>query len=161
LEQSKFIADVHLGKLAKWLRILGIDISYATIASYEDLVRMAEEESRIILSRGASFLKNEKISSLQIISEDSVAQLKQVIRTFNLSNRLKPFTRCLVCNGELIEVSKSEIIDKLNENTRQYFDEFWRCSSCEQIYWKGSHYERMTKMLNDLQIEENQGWSHY
>jgi uncharacterized protein with PIN domain len=147
---QKFIADVHLGKLARLLRLLGFDSTYRNDHSPNELLQLGQEENRMLLSRNSSFEKNMGVNSLTIKSEYPLQQLRQVIDHFNLRNQFHPFSRCIVCNGILEPVAKESILPLLEKNTAQYFNEFWRCNQCEKIYWKGSHYERMLKTITDI-----------
>jgi uncharacterized protein with PIN domain len=149
----KFIADVHLGKLAKLLRMLGFDTLYDNSVSNKDLISIAVEENRILLSRNNSLKNISELRSFIIADEHSEAQLKQVLQHFNLKDQLHPFTRCIICNSMLQSVSKNDIISQLPQNTALYYNEFWQCNNCKRIYWKGSHYERMKKLIEEIENE--------
>ena len=145
-----FLADVHLGKLAKNLRMLGIDIFYRNDLTNVELLRIAQEEKRILLSRNIGFEKVQEIAFFWIESEDPPEQVKKVVDNFHLRSSFRPFSRCLLCNG-LLESRKKEMIEPmLEENTKRFYNEFWQCTSCKKIYWKGSHYERMQQLLKQL-----------
>ena len=147
----KFIADVHLGKLAKWLRMLGLDILYDNSLTNFDVISIALQQNRILLSRNAAINKNKtKLQSFYISYENSELQLQQVLQNFNLKVHIHPFTRCIVCNGIFQPISKDEILLQLPQNTIQYFNEFWQCNHCNRIYWKGSHYECMNSLIKKL-----------
>lgn len=147
---NKFIADVHLGKLAKGLRMAGFDVFYQTDCTNNELKTIAVQQNRVLLSRNAAFAKEAVIKTFILQSEEWFAQLQQVVEKFELRERFKPFTRCLACNGILQSVSKEEIEPQLEENTRNYYNEFWQCGNCKRIYWKGSHYKRMKKLISEL-----------
>jgi uncharacterized protein with PIN domain len=147
----KFIADVHLGKLAKLLRMLGFDTLYNNSLTNSELTSIALQQNRILLSRNAAINNHKtKLQNFCISSENSETQLEEVLRHFNLENQIQPFTRCIVCNGLLQPVSKNDIASQLPEKTNQYFNEFWQCDSCNRIYWKGSHYERMNAIIERI-----------
>lgn len=148
--ENKFIADVHLGKLAKLLRLLGFDTAYKNSFTNEELPIISEQQNRIILTRNKSLYKNNLIKSFLITSEDPMMQLKAVVTHFHLHHQFHFFTRCLVCNGILKPVSKNNILPLLQQNTITYFNEFWQCTHCKHIYWKGSHYERMLKTIEQI-----------
>ena len=148
--EEKFIVDVHLGKLARWLRLLGFDTVYQNFFTNIELVRIAKEERRVLLSRNLAFKKLDNVLPFIIESEDPRQQLKQVTTHFQLKNKLRPFSRCIICNGNLEIVSKEQIKDQLEENTAAFFNEFWQCENCKRIYWKGSHYDRMVSLLERL-----------
>ena len=144
----KFIADVHLGKLAKLLRMLGFDTLYDNSFTNSELISIALQQNRILLSRNA-VINNHKteLQSFFISYQNPELQLQQVLQNFNIKKQIHPFTRCIVCNGTLQAVSKDDILLQLPQNTNQYFNEFWQCNNCNRIYWKGSHYERMSRLI--------------
>jgi uncharacterized protein with PIN domain len=148
--EVKFIADVHLGKLARSLRMLGFDTVYKNDFTLKELLRISNEENRILLSGNASLLKTHPDKSFIVSDEDPLVQLKQVIQHFDLKDRFQPFSRCMICNGTLESVSKESIAYALQKNTSSYFTEFWQCKDCSRIYWKGSHYERMLKTIENI-----------
>lgn len=146
----KFIADVHLGKLAKSLRLLGFDTAYKNDYSNSELLQLSQQENRVFLSRNIAAQNWVSISCFVVTSEDPFEQLKQVIDHFNLQNQFRPFTRCIVCNGLLEAVAKENVLPWLEKNTAQYLNEFWQCNCCKRVYWKGSHYERLLKTIERL-----------
>ena len=150
---QKFIADVHLGKLARYLRLLGFDTLYKNSFTNAELISIAKEEGRILLSRNIAFAKHPVVSSYIVQSEASMTQLKQVVQHFGLKTLIHPFSLCMVCNGKLETVQKEIIINQLEENTKQYFNKFWQCENCHQIYWMGSHYERMLLLIGSVSKE--------
>lgn len=147
----RFAADAHLGRLARTLRLLGFDTAYSNAFTKTGLLRLAGEENRIVLSRNPAFATPATVQSFRVVSENYLEQIKTVVRQFGLLSALRPFTRCLVCNGLLHTVAKETIEQGLEENIRRYYQEFWQCESCLRIYWKGSHYRRMCALLNRLQ----------
>lgn len=146
----KFIADVHLGKLARLLRMLGFDTIYRNDFTTTELTKISKEQGRMLLSRNASLSKNKLINCLVVTNEDAFIQLQQVILHFDLKDQVRPFSRCIVCNGTLEPVSKERIVHLLKRNTAEYFNEFWQCTDCRRIYWKGSHFERMLKTIQTI-----------
>ncbi|MFO7614279.1 MAG: Mut7-C RNAse domain-containing protein, partial [Bacteroidales bacterium] len=148
LREPKFILDVHLGTLAKYLRMLGFDTLYRNDYQDDELISISLSERRVLLTRDLPLLKNGRLTHGYYIRETQPKrQVEEVIRRFDLKGHIKPFTRCMVCNGMIEAVGKSEIESKLQANTRKAFDEFFRCSTCGKIYWKGSHYEKMYEMI--------------
>ena len=144
-----FIADVHLGKLARMLRMLGIDTVYRNIYQQEDLLNIAKSEQRILLSRNAA-LSIEGVNTCLIKDKDTKKQALQVLNHYNLWEHITPFTRCMVCNGLLQEVSKADVLQLLQPKTERYFNLFWQCQGCGHVYWKGAHYDRMLKKIESL-----------
>lgn len=146
----RFCADVHLGKLARLLRMLGIDTAYRNDYTRQEFIEVAKSGQRILLSKDRSFAKLPEIEFFQINSSDSFKQLKQVIEHYQLTPLFAPFTRCLYCNCLLDKKDKKEIVSRLLPKTIRHFDEFWQCPCCGRLYWKGSHYDRMLKVIEQL-----------
>lgn len=142
-----FVADVHLGKLARLLRLLGFDTLYRNDSTKQELVSISYEEDRILLSRDAKLEKQGPPRYFIVTDEDPMVQLKEVVMQFGLKDQFLPFSRCIACNGLLETVSKESVASLLENKTRQYYTEFWKCTDCGRIYWKGSHYERMLKTI--------------
>jgi uncharacterized protein with PIN domain len=148
LRFTRFIADVHLGKLARLLRLLGLDTAYRT--DYEDclIIQMALNEQRIILTRDRGMLKNRYVERGYCIrSIEPVSQAREVIQRFNLQMQLNPFTLCTQCNHRVRKVEKAIIAHRLLERTRSAFETFYLCGGCGRIYWKGSHFMRLKARL--------------
>ncbi len=138
-----FVLDVHLGKLARLLRLLGFDTLYQNNFTDKQIVRIAKEQERIVLTRDIGLLKHKSIQwGYWLRSQQPVAQAKEIVQRFSLENNIHPFSRCLSCNGLIQPVHKQDILDQLPPNTVIYFHEFYQCRDCKKLYWKGSHYER-------------------
>lgn len=151
LSDIRFILDVHLGKLAKSLRLLGFDAFCDTSFDDSKIIRLSLSDRRIILTRDKELLsRKDVIDGYRIISQKPDEQLKEVFRRFDLKNQINPFTRCMECNGLLDDVMKAEIIHRLHPKTREYYGNFKRCQVCDRIYWEGSHYDRMRKYIDSL-----------
>ena len=146
---DKFIADVHLGKLARLLRLLGFDTHYENNSTINELLSIGTDQDRIILSRN-SLISKKTNKSFIVTDENPFTQWKEVDEHFHLRTRVHPFSRCIVCNGVFKTVLKENIVDSLEINTASYFNEFWQCQECIRIYWKGSHYERMLKTIQNI-----------
>ncbi|HBE41089.1 MAG TPA: twitching motility protein PilT [Bacteroidales bacterium] len=151
LRRLKFICDVHLGKMARNLRLLGFDTFFDRNIDDNEIINMSISEKRIILTRDRQLLKNNRIThGYWIRSSDPREQIREAVARFDLRNNLKPFTRCMDCNGLIRTVSKEDIIELLPPRTRQYYEEFFKCNVCGKIYWEGSHYENMKKQIQKL-----------
>jgi uncharacterized protein with PIN domain len=149
--EPRFALDGHLGRLAAYLRMLGFDCLYDSDYDDEKLARIAVQENRILLTRDRRLLMRKVVEHGYCLrSLNSVEQLSEVIQRFDLAERIVPFHRCLRCNHPLEPVAKEAILDRLEPLTRLYFDEFQICPQCKQIYWKGSHYERMQKLVEQI-----------
>lgn len=153
--EPRFLLDNHLGRLAAHLRMLGFDTLYRN--DYEDaqLAALLSGESRILLTRDRRLLMRKVVRyGYCLRSLEPAEQLREVIRRFDLLPHIRPFHRCLRCNAPLEPVSKDEVLPRLLPLTRRYYDEFRLCRSCDRIYWKGSHYERMQALIASLQAAE-------
>ena len=154
LRQTKFVLDVHLGKLANYLRLCGFDTHYENDLDDHEIVEISKIQKRIVLTRDVGLLKHNNLThGLWIRSQESRKQLKQVISRLDLAGEVKPFRRCMHCNGILVQVDKEKILHRLKPKTREYFDEFFQCRDCEKIYWRGSHYEKMLDWLEEIRRE--------
>jgi len=151
LRLIKFVADVHLGKLARYLRMLGFDTFYAPTQADEELIDRSVQEQRILLTRDLGILKNRRVTHGYFLRHtEPRQQLKEVVRRFDLKGRILPFTRCLDCNGSLIPIEKATIDHQLDQDTRRYYEKFFQCTGCQRIYWEGSHHERMQQLIASL-----------
>lgn len=140
----QFVLDVHLGKLAKLLRLLGFDTCYRNDYADETIAQLAARENRIVLTRDIGLLKHKIIYwGYWLRSQHPPQQLTEILAYFNLYHICRPLTRCLACNGCLYQVEKEDVIKELPPNTRLYFNEFFRCPDCRRLFWKGSHYDHM------------------
>jgi uncharacterized protein with PIN domain len=149
--EPRFILDNHLGRLAAYLRMLGFDCLYQNQYGDEEMADIVQKEERILLTRDRRLLMRKAIvHGYCLRSLESPEQLAEVIQRFNLKERIRPFHRCLRCNHPLQPVAKEDILDRLEPLTRLYFDEFQICPDCKQIYWKGSHYERMQNLIERI-----------
>jgi uncharacterized protein with PIN domain len=148
---ARFVLDTHLGQLATYLRLLGFDTLYRNNFGDAELARISSEQRRILLTRDRGLLKRSLVTHGYFVREiDPDLQIREVISRLDLKGAIVPFQRCLKCNGALESIDKEAIIDRLEHDTSSYFDEFRICLSCSQIYWKGSHYERMQRFLDEL-----------
>lgn len=155
LRISRFVADVHLGKLVKHLGMCGFDTAYRNDYDDKTIIEISLNEHRIILTRDVGLLKDKRIShSYFLRSQSSNDQLTEVLCHFDLFGTIDPFNRCISCNGELEVVEKEKIMQQLEPNTRKYFNEFFRCRQCGKVFWKGSHYERMDGIIISLKNRE-------
>jgi len=144
----RFLLDNHLGRLASHLRMLGFDCLYRNDYTDAELVELTCKEERILLSRDRRLLMHKVIQyGYCPRSLDPQEQLIEVVRRFLLAEKIAPFRRCLRCNHPLEPVSKEAVLDRLEPLTKKYFDEFHICPACDQVYWKGSHYARMQKLI--------------
>ncbi|MEP9412629.1 MAG: Mut7-C RNAse domain-containing protein [Candidatus Brocadia sp.] len=150
-EPLRFIADAMLGKLARWLRIIGYDVVYESSISDDDLIARAIQEHRIILTMDRKLTERESAkNSLLIRSPNYKAQLKQVITHYNIDYKSGIFTRCLLCNRQLDSVEKEKIKDRVPPYVYSTQDEFDVCRQCSRVYWSGTHRVKMLEMLDKI-----------
>jgi uncharacterized protein with PIN domain len=159
LRNPAFVLDVQLGRLAKYLRMVGFDTLYRNDFKGKEIIHRSEKEKRIILTRDVSLLKNKSVTrGCWIRSLLPEQQLMEVIQRFDLSSQIRPFQRCLICNGMIESVEKSSVLKKIPPKTALYFDVFYHCLSCGKIYWLGSHYERMKARISELMKASTSGF---
>jgi len=150
-EYPFFVVDSHLGKLAMDLRVLGFDSLYEQNYTEDRIIRLAEQDNRVVLTRNIGLLKNGRVQKgYWLRSQDPDVQIKEVINYFDLKEKLNPFTRCRICNGNINPVSKVRVEDQLPPMTKIHFEEFYQCERCKQVYWKGSHYEKMEEFVRSI-----------
>jgi uncharacterized protein len=151
LRDPKFILDVQLGSLAKYMRMAGLDSFYRNDLTAGEIVSISLNEKRTILTKDRDILKRKDVThGFWIRDNNPEEQLKSVISRFHLEQLIAPFTLCLKCNGKIVEVNKEEIKSEIPQKVKLYHNEFKRCSFCGQIYWKGTHYEKMHSFIDKL-----------
>jgi uncharacterized protein with PIN domain len=149
--RTAFILDGHLGKLARLLRMLGLNAVYCQDADDSEIVRLAAAEQRIILTRDRGLLKHASVTHGYCVrSQEPREQAREVLRRFALYSLVKPLSRCIRCNGALERVEKDAILSRLPPKTLVYYDVFHRCRRCGHIYWPGSHYQNMLTTIAQL-----------
>jgi uncharacterized protein with PIN domain len=148
LRQPRFVLDVHLGRLARYLRMAGFDAKYANDASDPELARVSAGESRILLTRDVGLLKRAAVTRGYWVRETRPArQLQEIVQRFELKRLLKPFSRCMECNTGLEPAPK----ERAPEQARARHTEFRECPACGRVYWPGSHYARMRGIIERLE----------
>ncbi len=154
LRETRFVADAHLGKLARHLRLLGFDTLFFNDAGDDRLVELSLNERRILLTRDRALLMRRELShGCFVHAVNPEAQLAELFQRLDLFRLAAPFTRCLECNGHLLPIDKSQVAASLPERVAEVHDEFWRCSDCMKVYWKGSHYRELTAFIERLAEE--------
>jgi len=147
----RFITDGMLGRLARWLRILGYDTVFQPDRSKEELSLLAACENRVFLTRDRNFTERTwPFQTVYIFSEDPKEQLKQVVSNFNLDCVSYRFLLCSVCNVPVEPVEKKRIIEKVPSGVLERESIFWKCPACGRIYWKGGHWKRIEEWLSGL-----------
>ncbi len=157
LREPRFAADVHLGRLARFLRLLGFDTLYRTDWSDASLVEVAREEHRTVLTRDRGLLKRNAVDHGYLVrNTEAPAQLAEVIERFDLRSSLRPFTRCPACNGEVAMVAKETVVDRLPPRTACHYHEFWQCRGCGKVYWKGGHFRSLEELVQWVRAGDDQ-----
>jgi hypothetical protein len=153
LEKLRFVTDVHLGTLARRLRLAGLDTAYRDDADDAALADLADREGRILLTRDHALLKRRSVAHGYFIRDTHPhRQFVEVLRRFG-PLELQPFSRCLRCNDVLRKVPKAEVDAQLLPRTRQHYDHFEMCRGCGRVYWKGSHWQRLKRAIDSARAE--------
>ena len=155
-DEPRFVLDGHLGRLASHLRMLGLDCLYKNEYEDDELVRISVDEGRILLTRDRLLLMHKVITQGRLLrSLNSTEQLYEVVQRYGLVKWVRPFQRCMNCNHPLESVEKDKVLEKLEPLTKKYYDDFKLCPACDQVYWKGSHYEKMLRVIESISGEEH------
>jgi len=154
----RFIVDTNVGRLARWLRMLGYDALFINEINDRQLVAIGLKEKRVLLTRDTQIMQRRVVTSgrlkaLLVKGDDTKEQLRQVVRAMNLNYEERQFTRCLECNQPLLSRTKEEIRDRVPPYVFQTQPQFVECPSCHRIYWRGTHWQRMKRELETL-VEE-------
>ena len=151
LREPRFVLDAHLGALARHLRLAGFDCLYRNDYRDSELVTTSLAERRIILTRDLGLLKQRLVTHGYFVRAiQPQEQLVEVVRALQLQPRLRPFTRCRECNAELREVPKAEVLERLPQKVRAAYQRFRLCPGCARVYWQGTHYERLRRLLDSV-----------
>ncbi|MGB3209447.1 MAG: Mut7-C RNAse domain-containing protein [Desulforhopalus sp.] len=151
LGNLRFMFDINVCKIGRNLRMIGLDAVPVPGGTLRDVAAAAAIEERILLSRNRELLKlGDIIYGHLLRSENHQKQLVEVSERYNLKTCLKPFSRCLVCNGILVPAVKKDILGLLEPLTKKYYTEFKQCERCKRVYWQGSHHAQMQKLLRRL-----------
>ena len=151
MQALKFIADGMLGKLARWLRMLGHNVKYSSALGDDQLLKIAKNEHRVLLTRDLELYQQaaaKGVKAVYIEGEDEAEKLAKLAKRFGfrLEINLKN-SRCPKCNARIRPVAKEAIKEKVPESTYKYYKEFWECQKCGQIYWQGAHWKRINETL--------------
>jgi len=151
LREQKFICDVHLGRLARYLRMMGFDVAYKNNFDDEEIIKISLKERRVILTKDRGILKRNEVTHGYFVRSIKLEeQVKEIIKRFDLQKSINEFTRCIECNELLSSVNKDSIISLLPPKVANSQNEFSQCPSCKKIYWKGGHYKRMLNFIRSL-----------
>ncbi len=149
LRQPRFIADVHLGTLARRLRLLGFDTTWERNLDDEAIIDLAARERRIILTRDRGLLKNGNVThGYWLRATNPEQQMEEVIRALDLTGNIEPYVRCMECNGELERITRSAAARSVPLQVFLVYREFRRCKRCQRTYWRGSHFTKLEKVVD-------------
>ena len=151
----RFIVDSNVGRLARWLRIAGFDTLFIKGIDDNRLVRIALDENRVLLTRDREILKRRLVTSgrlkVILIEDDEVkAQLRQVLTTLDLAGQLRPFSLCVECNEPLVTREREEVEELVPPYVFQTQTQYMQCPGCLRVYWRGTHWERMSRELERI-----------
>lgn len=146
IADPRFVLDVHLGALARRMRLLGIDVAYRNDASDDELVAQAAAEQRVLLTQDRGLLRRRAlVAGAYVRGSHPDRQLADVLDRF--APALRPWSRCPACNGALAPVAKRQVEHLLREGTRRSYTEFSRCEACGRPYWRGAHARRLDAIV--------------
>lgn len=147
----RFVCDVHLGQLARYLRMLGMDTRYDTDTSDATLAQISADEGRVLLTRDVGLLKRSRVRrGLFVRAQAPRRQLKEVVQRMDMADQADPLSRCLSCNAELQPASPDAIDEQVPPRARAAHEEFVQCPSCGSVYWAGTHADRMRRLIDDV-----------
>ena len=148
LRETAFVADVHLRKLARLLRLLGLDTMHSNEYDDAEIVAIAARENRTILTRDRQLLKRGAVSrGYWVRNTKPIEQARETVGRFDLGDQIRAFSRCLSCNGLLRSVAKKDVFDRIPPKTAAWLDEYYECESCRKLYWHGTHHERLAALI--------------
>lgn len=161
LRDTKFVLDVHLGKLARYLRLLGFDADYLNLRDDTELADISKDQKRILLTRDRQLLMRSIVErGLIVRNTDPFLQIVEILNRLDLWNDVNPFSRCLNCNGRITEIPKTDeeflsIYTELPDNVKLWCAEIYRCTNCGRVYWKGTHYEKLAILVERIMNERD------
>jgi uncharacterized protein with PIN domain/sulfur carrier protein ThiS len=151
LRRTRFIADINLGDIVKYMRVLGFNVFFDPLLTPREIIGISNAENRIILTRSRKLLKFKEVSyGIFLRPGTAPEQIKRIIEYLDIKDNIKLFSRCLVCNTPLKSVSKEKILNKIPPKTKEFCDEYVCCPSCDKIYWKGTHFKNMKKVVRQI-----------
>lgn len=150
-----FVLDTHLGRLAAYLRMMGFDTLYRNDFPDDELAQISANEGRVLLTRDVGLLKRGIVVYGYFVRElKPKRRLIEIMQRFDLASSSTPFKYCMKCNGLLHPVEKDAVLSSLPPNTADFYEVFHQCDRCQQVYWKGAHYERMCSLIADVLAEK-------
>ena len=152
----KFITDGMLGSLTRWLRMLGCDVKYDNYTSDDFLLKVAQEEDRVLLTRDLKLFRranNYNIKTLFVVGESKAERLANIAQCLNITLDINmAISRCPICGSSLRNADREEVLNKVKLGTLKYYKDFWICKKCGKVYWKGSHWKKINEVLNKAKM---------
>jgi len=153
MKELKFVTDGMLGKLTRWLRMLGHDVEYTSSMSDKELIQKAKKENRVLLTRDVELYRQATARGADAFlteNPNQTADLANLARRFKFRLEVDVnVSRCPKCNTKIRAVSKASVAGKIPSTTSSNYDEFWQCPGCGQVYWLGTHWKRIDKTLKE------------
>jgi len=153
----KFLVDSMLGKLARWLRMLGCDVIYDVKLNDSELLESAKKENRVLLTKDLELFKRATIRGINtsfVEGETESERLAEVAKRYKVTLEINmDKAHCPICNTKLELTPKQKLSNELEKNTYTYYDKFWKCPRCGQIYWQGAHWKQISNTLNEAQTK--------
>jgi uncharacterized protein len=148
LRNPRFVADVHLGTLARYLRLLGFDTLYGNDLDDDELTRRTVDERRILLTRDVGLLKRKAVvRGHWLRSREPERQVEEIVEALHLKRAFRPFARCMTCNGLLVVVARKDVAAVVPPRVYRRFRSFKRCEDCQRVYWRGTHFTRLQRLV--------------
>jgi uncharacterized protein with PIN domain len=148
----RFVADGMLGKLTRWLRMLGYDVEYFNMLDDDELIEVAKSERRILLTRDLKLYQKASTQGVQaflIEGKTRYEKLAELAKRYSLRLQIDTAnSRCPQCNSCIREVQKEQVLDRIPQSTSRFYDEFWECVNCGKVYWRGCHWKRINITLS-------------
>lgn len=157
LSKIAFITDANVGKLTKNLRLMGFHVRTDEGVPDKEIAAIAERENLIVLSRDIGLLKRKNVLYGRYLHSEKIEeQLLEVMKRFDLPDKIRPFTLCLVCDGKIQAIEKTTIQTQVNATIYQEYNAFYQCQSCQKVYWEGSHFDKMKENITKVKQELSQ-----
>jgi hypothetical protein len=151
LRKPKFVLDVHLGTLARYMRMFGFDTKYQNDYSDKQIIEISLNEKRTILTRDLGIFKHSRVShGYWVRNTKPIKQIEEIFERFDLKNEINEFSRCITCNSILRSIKKEKVINKIPPKVKNYQPEFYYCGECNKVYWKGDHYTKMKLLIENI-----------
>ena len=156
----RFVADGMLGKLTRWLRMLGYDVEYFNMLDDDELIEVAKSERRILLTRDLRLYQKAPtrgVEAFLIEGKTRYEKLAELAKRYSLRLEIDTAnSRCPQCNSNIREVQKEQVLDRIPQSTSRFYNDFWECINCGKIYWRGSHWKKIGKTLSQAKeiVEE-------